>query len=71
MEKKHYCLVVKGWGPNPVKHEYAERVCPRCGRDFCYTCCASTNVDVANRYGIPPYMLCPECGHDIYEKETP
>ena len=25
-------------------HEYAEKICPKCGRDFCFSCTSGTNV---------------------------
>ena len=49
-------------------HAYAEKICPKCGRDFCFDCCASTNVDQGGKHE-KDYMLCPECGHDIYSEE--
>jgi hypothetical protein len=48
-------------------HEYAEKICQKCGRDFCYSCCESTNVDSGGKYE-PDFMLCPGCGHDYYEE---
>lgn len=47
-------------------HEYADKVCQACGRDFCYSCCGGTNVDQGGKYD-PDYMLCPQCGHDYYQ----
>ncbi len=46
-------------------HEYSSKICPKCGAVFCYSCCASTNVDQGGKYD-PDYMLCPVCGHDYY-----
>jgi len=48
-------------------HEYAEVICPRCGRDFCFQCCARTNVHEGGGYH-PPFMTCPNCGQDYYEE---
>jgi hypothetical protein len=46
-------------------HEYAPKICPACGRDFCYSCCGGTNVANGGKYD-DDYMLCPDCGHDYY-----
>ena len=46
-------------------HEYADRICPKCGRDFCWACCGSTNVHEGGKH-YPDFMECPECGHDWY-----
>ena len=49
---------------NPCRtfdHESAEKTCPKCGRDFCYSCC----MDHDRKY-IPEFMECPACGHDYY-----
>lgn len=52
-------------------HDYSEHICPECGRDFCYNCCGSQNVDQGHKYE-EEYMTCPDCGHDIYsEPEEP
>jgi len=51
---------------NPHNHEFTSRDCPACGKTFCFACCGSTNVDQGGKYN-PDYMLCPACGHDIYE----
>ena len=50
------------------RHEYTEKICPKCKYIFCYSCCAGTNVDEGGKYA-PDYMLCPQCQHDYYEKE--
>lgn len=47
-------------------HEYADRICPQCGRDFCWSCCGATNVHEGGKHR-PDYMECPECGHDWYQ----
>jgi len=47
-------------------HEYAEKICPRCGQDFCFSCCARTNVHEGGKYH-PDFMICPRCGQDYYE----
>lgn len=49
----------------PGSHEYAEQIC-NCGKVFCWSCCISTNVHEGGKYE-PDFMLCPRCGHDIYE----
>ena len=46
-------------------HAYSEETCPKCGAVFCYTCCGGTNVAEGGKYQ-DDFMLCPECGHDIY-----
>ena len=46
-------------------HEYAEKECPKCGQEFCYACCANTNVDEGHKYASD-FMTCPSCGHDYY-----
>ena len=46
-------------------HEYAERICTKCGRDFCYSCSGDQNLDQGGKY-IPDFMKCPTCGHDYY-----
>jgi len=46
-------------------HEYAEIICPCCGRDFCYSCSGGSNVSQGGKYE-EDYQLCPSCGHDIY-----
>jgi hypothetical protein len=48
-------------------HEYAEKICPHCGQDFCWSCCGSTNVDQGGKHA-PDYMICPNCGHDYYQE---
>jgi len=47
-------------------HEYADRICSKCGRDFCFNCCGKTNVHCGGKHEAD-FMLCPECGHDIYQ----
>jgi hypothetical protein len=47
-------------------HEYAERICPKCGQDFCFSCCGATNVHEGGKYE-PDFMACPACGHNYYE----
>ena len=49
-------------------HSYSERLCFECGQVFCYDCCRDTNVDQGGKYD-PDYMMCPACGHDIYEQQ--
>jgi len=46
-------------------HAYAEKICPKCGADFCWACCGNTNVHEGGKYE-PDFMTCPKCGHDIY-----
>ena len=46
-------------------HGYAEKICPKCGRDFCFSCCEETNVHECGKY-YPNFMICPTCGHDYY-----
>ena len=57
------------WLENPCTedggHEYAVRICPNCGRDFCWTCCGGTNVHEGGKHE-PDSMLCPSCGHDYF-----
>jgi hypothetical protein len=50
------------------KHPYSERVCPSCKWVFCFECCEDTNVHHGGKYQ-PDYMLCPCCGHDIYQDD--
>ena len=47
-------------------HEYSEKTCQKCGEDFCFSCCKSTNVHEGGKYE-EDYMLCPTCGHNWYE----
>ena len=46
-------------------HEYAEKICPKCGHVFCWSCCANTNVHEGGKYA-PTFKDCPQCGHDYY-----
>ena len=46
-------------------HEYSDRICPNCGRDFCWSCCGWTNVHEGGKHEEDS-MLCPSCGHDYY-----
>jgi len=46
-------------------HEYAQKTCSNCGRDFCYACCKGTNVDQGGKHEAD-FMICPHCGHDYY-----
>ena len=46
-------------------HEYAEKTCRKCGKVFCFSCCAGTNVHEGGKYE-PDYMLCPACKTDFY-----
>lgn len=48
-------------------HEYADKICPACGRDFCYACSKNTNVHEGGKYA-PDFMECPGCGHDYYDE---
>lgn len=48
-------------------HEYAEKICPRCGTEFCFSCCGETNVHEGGKYQ-PDFMTCPGCGHDYYDE---
>jgi len=47
-------------------HEFAEKICAHCGRDFCFNCCGRTNVHEGGKY-LPDFMTCPNCGQDYYE----
>lgn len=47
------------------RHEYSMKVCPKCGKGFCYSCCAGQNVDQGGKYD-PDYMYCPSCGNNYY-----
>lgn len=47
-------------------HEYAGKVCQKCGQEFCYSCCGSQNVDQGGKY-YPDSMTCPKCGQEFYE----
>ena len=57
----HGC-VDEGWYR---RHEYAERTCAQCGRDYCWSCCGATNVHEGGKHS-PDFMECPDCGHDWY-----
>jgi hypothetical protein len=59
-----YCAGIDG------THEYAERICPACGQDFCFSCCGRTNVHEGGKYQ-PDFMTCPVCGFDICSDEDP
>ena len=48
------------------RHEYAEKVCSKCGHDFCWSCCGGTNVHEGGKH-TPDYQYCPSCGHDWYQ----
>jgi len=50
-------------------HEYAEKICPTCGRDFCFSCCGTTNVHEGGKYQND-CMTCPKCGADYYAATT-
>ena len=52
---------------NTGHHQYSVKVCTECGTEFCYSCCAGTNVDQGGKYD-PDFMLCPNCGHDYYSQ---
>jgi hypothetical protein len=52
---------------SPGHHKYSGKVCPECGTEFCYSCCAGTNVDQGGKHD-PDFMLCPNCGHDYYSQ---
>ena len=62
MENQNHCLDL-GWTST---HEYTEKVCPNCGRDFCWACCGSTNVHEGGKYE-PDSMTCPQCGQEWYD----
>ena len=49
-------------------HEYAEKVCAKCGATFCWSCCGRTNVHEGGKYQ-PDFMECPSCGHDYYSDQ--
>jgi hypothetical protein len=59
-----YCAGIDG------THEYAERICPACGQEFCFTCCGATNIHEGGKYQ-PDFMECPVCGWDIYSEDDP
>lgn len=46
-------------------HEYAEKICPICGAEFCFACSPWTNVHEGGKYN-PDEMHCPDCGHDYF-----
>ena len=46
-------------------HPYATKVCKKCGKDFCYNCCGSTNVDQGGKHEVD-FMHCPHCDFDFY-----
>lgn len=46
-------------------HEYSEKTCRSCGKDFCYSCCGSQNVDQGGKHE-EDFMTCPTCGYDWY-----
>ena len=50
------------------RHEYAEKICAECGRDFCWSCCNWAIAQDGRRHQ-PDFMACPSCGHDWYQKE--
>jgi uncharacterized protein with PIN domain len=47
------------------RHEYAEKVCKKCGATFCFSCCENTNVHEGGKHD-PDFMTCPKCGQDYY-----
>jgi predicted RNA-binding Zn-ribbon protein involved in translation (DUF1610 family) len=51
-------------GPNG-SHEYAEKLCPECGAQFCFSCSLWSNRSEGGKYE-PDSELCPACGHDYY-----
>lgn len=50
-------------------HEYEEKICTKCGQDFCWNCCGGTNVHEGGKHE-PDYMLCPKCGYDFYKENN-
>jgi len=59
------CLVLANGSHEDCEHDYAVKDCPKCGSEFCYDCCAYTNVDQGGKHE-PDSMICPFCGHDYY-----
>jgi len=50
------------------QHPYATKDCPHCNGQYCYNCCAGTNVDQGGKYEHD-YMFCPHCGKDFYDQD--
>ncbi|MBI9081888.1 MAG: hypothetical protein JEY79_19380 [Pseudodesulfovibrio sp.] len=48
-------------------HEYSPRICHACGQEYCFECCAGTNVHVGGKHE-PDWMECPACGWDYYRE---
>jgi hypothetical protein len=48
-----------------MQHDYDVKTCPFCKKEFCFACCADTNVHHGGKYE-QDYMLCPSCGTDYY-----
>ena len=42
-------------------HEYAERTCPKCAGEFCYTCAAGA----CETPYMPHTLTCPFCGEVV------
>ena len=55
-------------------HEYFPETCPHCGAEYCYKCCRRTNITkktvplITNEQKREHYMICPVCGHDLFEE---
>ncbi len=50
-------------------HEYSEKLCPKCGKTLCYSCCGGTNLGLPYIAEEDKYMTCPHCGEDLYLME--
>lgn len=47
-------------------HEYATKVCHKCGTEFCYDCASYSNLQEGGKYQDDS-ETCPNCGHDYYQ----